>query len=192
MRPFAWEAATVGGERASLSIFEFGVVLACVAVIVQGLATLLSATWLATRSMWRGRVLTNVAVILAFVVTYVAGREIDGAPSPLEAGLRAAFGHTTGVQLPSALAAVAAFLLPASMALAAVALVQKAQPPAVLAALALALLSAGSFDVPLQALAVVVGAEWLMLAMADDRGMWSSLVRSREERTEAADQRPGV
>ena len=47
----------------------------------------------------------------------------------------------------------------------------------------LALLSHGSFDVPLQALAVVAAAQWAILAMAADaereaRAMWAALRRS--------------
>jgi hypothetical protein len=193
VRPFAWEAAAIGGERASLSLFDFGVVLAAIAVIVQTLAALLSATWLATRSLWRGRILANAVVIFAFALTYVAARDVDGAPGALEAAVRAAFRPHGGVQLPGGIASIAAFLVPVSMLLALVTLVQRAQPAAVLAALSLALLSHGSFDVPLQALAIVVSAEWLMLASADDRGMWSSLARSRTgPRPPRDDQRSGV
>jgi hypothetical protein len=189
LRPFAWEASMIGGERASPSMFQFGVVLAAVAVIVQALATLLAATWLATRSLWRGRVLANVAVVLAFVVTYLAARETAGAPSSLDSALQAALGRTMGVQLPYGISSVAAFLMPASLLLAAVALLQRAQPVAVVAALCFALLSGGSFDVPLQALAIVVAAEWLMLSTADDRSMWSSL---KSEKAEKTAQRSGV
>jgi len=57
---------------------------------------------------------------------------------------------------------------------------QPAQP-AVVATLALALLSHGAFDVPLHALLVTAAAQWAMLAMADDRSMWTALLRKRSE-----------
>ena len=88
--------------------------------------------------------------------------------------------------MPYGLASISAFLVPATVLLAIVAVVQRAQPPAVLAALGLALLSHGSFDVPLHALAVTAAAQWAMLAMVDERSMWAAMVRGRENDSAAA------
>jgi hypothetical protein len=63
--------------------------------------------------------------------------------------------------------------------LALVAVVQRAVPRAVLGVLALSLLSQGAFDVPIQALALATAAQWALLAMADNRTMWSALVQER-------------
>jgi hypothetical protein len=49
-------------------------------------------------------------------------------------------------------------------------------------ALALALVSRGSFDAPLRALASVAAAAWIALTMADDRAMWKGLSIAREDR----------
>lgn len=169
LRVVGWELAAIGAERPSPSLFSSGRVLATIAVALHAIGVLLAAAWLGTRSRIRGRVLANVAIVLAFAVTYLAARTTDGATSTTEAVLRVSLTEAAGVPLPYALGAVAAFLVPASILLAAVALAQKSEARAVLGALALALVSHGAFDVPLHALAVTAAAQWAMLAMAEDR-----------------------
>ena len=181
LRPIAWEVTALAGERASLGLYYTGRGLATFAVVVQALATLLAAAWLGTRSRWRGRLLANGAIVLAFVITYFAARDGGGGtPSTLEAVLHGSLSQAAGVRLPyDGLTRIAEFLVPASILLSLVAVVQRAVPPAVLAALALALLSHGAFDVPLHALAVTAAAQWAMLAMVDDRSIWAARVRER-------------
>jgi len=185
LRPIAWQLAGAAGERASLSLYHLARGVSTAAVAVQAGATLLAAAWLGTRSRVRGRLLANGAIVLAFVITYLAAREGEGPPSALEGVLRGSLAQAAGVPAPYALGSIAAFLVPASILLAVVALVQRAQPPAVLAALALALLSQGGFDVPLQALAATAAAQWALLAMVDERSIWTARVAQR-----AADQQP--
>lgn len=175
IRPVAWLTASLAGDRASLSLYHFARGLSTAAVAIQALAALLAAAWLGTRSKWRGRMLANGAIVLAFVITYLAARETDAPPSSVEAVLRGSLAQAAGVPSPYALASIAAFLVPASILLAGVALLQRGQPTAVLSALALALLSQGAFDVPLQALAAVAATQWALLAMVDERSMWSAL-----------------
>jgi len=179
-RPLAWLFSSMAGERASLGLYHFARGVATAGVALQAIATLLAAAWLGTRSRWRGRMLANLAVFGGFVITYIAARETDAPPSALEAVLRGSLAQTAGVPAPYALSSIAAFLVPASILLAAVALVQRAQAAAVLVATALALLSQGAFDVPLQALAATAAAQWALLAMVDERTMWTSLVGSRD------------
>jgi hypothetical protein len=179
LRPIAWEVTALAGERASLSLYYTGRGLATFAVVVQALSALLAAAWLGTRSRWRGRFLANVAIVIAFVVTYFAARDGGDTPSALEAVLHGSLSQVASGPLPYGLTSIAAFLVPATILLSLVAVVQRAQPPAVLAALALALLSHGAFDVPLHALAVTAAAQWAMLAMVDDRSMWAAMVRER-------------
>lgn len=179
LRPIAWELTLFAGERASLGLYQAGRAFATCAVIAQVLSRVLAAAWLGTRSPWRGRALANGAVILAFAITYFALRDTGEPPSTTAAVLRGSLSQISGVPLPSSLASIAAFLVPATILLTLVAVVQRTQPPAVLAALGLTLLSSGSLDVPLHALAVTAAAQWAMLAMVDDRSMWSSLVRER-------------
>jgi hypothetical protein len=179
LRPVAWEVTAFAGERASLGLYQGGRGLATFAVAVQALGALLAAAWLGTRSPLRGRLLANLAIVIAFGVTYLAAHDAGDAPSAIEAVLRGSLSQATGVPLPYGLASIAAFLVPATILLALVSLVQRAQPRVVLGALALALLSHGAFDVPLQALAITAAAQWTLLAMADERSVWATLTRER-------------
>ena len=181
LRPIAWGVTAMASERASLSLYHAGRGLATCAVAVQALSTLLAAAWLGTRSRIRGRLLANGAIVLAFGITYLAARDSGDTPSTIEAVLRGSLSQAAGVPLPYGLSSIAAFLVPATILLSLVAVVQRAQPPAVLAALALALLSQGSFDVPLHALAITAAAQWGLLAMIDERSMWAAMVREREQ-----------
>lgn len=193
LRPIAWEVTALAGEQASLGLYHAGRALATFAVVVQVLSRLLAAAWLGTRSPWRGRLLANGAIIVAFAITFYALRETVDPPSEIAAVLRGSLAQTSGLPLPYGLASISAFLVPATVLLAIVAVVQRAQPPAVLAALGLALLSHGSFDVPLHALAVTAAAQWAMLAMVDERSMWAAMVRGREnDRTAARSVASGV
>ncbi len=179
LRPVAWEVTSQAGERASLGFYHAGRALSTCSIVVQALAALLAAAWLGTRSRWRGRLLANSAIVLAFIITYLAAHDPGGPPSAIEAVLRGSLSQTSGLPMPYALSSIAAFLVPATILLALVAIVQRAQPPAVLASIALALLSHGAFDVPLHALAVTAAAQWSLLAMADERSMWAAMIRGR-------------
>ncbi|MCA9588489.1 MAG: hypothetical protein KC657_24400 [Myxococcales bacterium] len=177
-RSLAWQTATLAGERASLAMYDGARAVATAAVTFQAAAAMLAAAWIGTRSPWRGRVLANVAVIGAFAITYWAARA-DAHQSSAQGVLRATLSNAAGVPLPFVLAPIASFLAPASALLAASALAQRVTQPATLAAVALALLSNGSYDVPLQALAAIAASQWAVLAMADRHGMWASLSAGR-------------
>lgn len=181
LRPIAWALTALAGERASLGLYHAGRGLATLTVALQAFATLLAAAWLGTRSRWRGRMLANAAIVVAFGVTYLAARDAGDTPSALEAVLRGSLSQPSGLPTPYALGSIAAFLVPATILLALVAVVQRAQPPAVLAAIGLALLSQGALDVPLNALALTAASQWAMLAMVDDRSMWTAMVQQREQ-----------
>jgi hypothetical protein len=168
-RVIGWEMASIGsGDGASSKVLvDIGRVFATIAVMLHALTTAVAAVWLGTRSKWRGRLLANVAILLAFIVTYFAARNVDAPTSTIEAVLRSSLTEAAGNLVPISLRPLAAFLVPASIFLALVALLQKGQPRPVIAALALALLSHGSFDVPIHALLITAGAQWTMLAMAN-------------------------
>ncbi len=163
LRVTSWEVAAAAGESASLSTFHVAQVFATIAVAIHAFAAVLAGAWLGSRAGWSGRVMANGAIVMAFAATWVAGRQSD-APSVVELVLRGSLGSATGVPSPLALAPVAVFLLPACLMLAVVAIVTRARGPVLLAALALALVAHGSYDVPLQALCAVVAAQWAMLA----------------------------
>ena len=180
LRPLAWMLAAMSGEHANMTMANLGTAATCLAIALQAFATLLAAVWLATRSFWSGRVAANVAVLASFGITYFALRELDGPTSALDAVLRTSFGAVVPQDLPFGFSAVSAFLVPATILLGLVALFQRGQAPAISVALTLALVAGGAFDVPLQAMAAVASAQWAMLAMADDRGMWAAMMRARQ------------
>lgn len=166
-RLVAWETSAIGFDRGNVSLRDLSRAFATAAVALHAIAALVAAAWIGTRSKWRGRILANIAILLAFGVTWLAERGSDS-PSAVEAVLRVAIPTAAGLPAPYHVGSIAAFLVPASILLAAVALLQPGRP-AIVVALALALLSHGAFDVPLQALLVTASAQWAMLAMIDGR-----------------------
>jgi hypothetical protein len=162
-RVVAWEISAVSFERggSATGMQELARILATFAVAIHGIAALLAAAWIGTRSKWRGRLLANLAIGLSFVLTWIAARTSD-APSTLEGILRASLPNVIAQPAPYLIGTIAAFLVPASILLAIVALVEPAEAT-VAAPLAFTLLSGASFDVPLQALLVTVAAQWLLL-----------------------------
>lgn len=164
LRVVAWEASAISFDHDSMRMHGAARIFATAAVLAHALSVLVAGAWLGTRSRWRGRILANVAILCAFVVTWLAARTTD-APSALEAILRATVPASIGSPAPLLVGSVAAFLLPWSVLLAAIALLERSESRTVTAALALAVLSQGAFDVPLHALLVTASAQWAMLAM---------------------------
>ena len=179
-RVVGWETASIGGDQTggSKALLDLGRVFATVAVILHALTTAVAAVWLGTRSKWRGRLGANIAIVLAFLVTYLAARNVDTPATTVESVLRLSLTEAAGNLIPNALRPLAAFLVPASIFLAVVALLQKGQSQVIVAALALALLSHGAFDVPLHALLITAAAQWTMLAMTDDRALWQAVAKT--------------
>ena len=163
VRVISWETAAMGYERGNFDLVGIARGLATVTIALQAIGGLLAATWLGTRSRWRGRVLANVAIGFAFLLTWLAARSEETGYA-FATVLRTSLSLAAGVPPPFALGSLAAFLVPAFLLLAAVALVQRGTRRMAVA-LAFVLLSHGSFDVPLQALLVTAGAQWAMLAV---------------------------
>ena len=88
--------------------------------------------------------------------------------APWQYVLHTALADAPGLPPPFALDAVATFLVPASLLLALVSAAQPHQAAAVVACVALALISHGAFDAPLRAMCVIVASVWITLASADD------------------------
>jgi hypothetical protein len=78
------------------------------------------------------------------------------------------------------------FLVPASLLLALVAAAQPNQVVALVATVALALVSRGSFDAPLRALCAAVASQWATLACSDERAMWRTLLDDRKRKLQDA------
>lgn len=157
-----WETSAVSFERASHSLHTVARGLTTAAVTLHALATLLAAAWIGTRARLRGGGLANLAILLAFVMTWLATRS-SASPSTIEAMLRMSFPSIAGLLSPYLLGPIAIFLVPASILLAGASLLQRAEP-LIAAPLALALLSHGTFDVPLQAMLVTAASQWAILA----------------------------
>lgn len=172
LRVVGWESAVIGGEHANMSLFQLGRGLVTGAVALEAIAVLLAVVWIALAGGLRGRILGNVAMLGAAVITYLAARGSDDVTGEV---LRNALLPLVTMPEPYALVPVAAFQISATVLLAAVALTvapRATKPGATLsrlvpASLALVLLSRGAFDVPLQALAAIAGGVWAVLATSE-------------------------
>lgn len=180
-RVVAW--ATAAASLESPRGFAFARGFGTFAVVLVGLAQLVTVAYFATRGKMQGRVMGNLALVLGFLVTYIATRKpgFAGALGPVLANALLAQEPSPE---PFALTPIAHFLFPTSIFLGLVAASQRRQVPQIAVALSLALVSAGRLDVPLSALAAVAGALWLSLASSDERAMWSDLLASRKLRLE--------
>jgi hypothetical protein len=168
-RVIAYEAAAFAFERASMGLLTAGRVISTLSILVQSLAVLVGAAWIGTRARWKGRILANSAILVAFAITWLAARGADD-PSAIESILRFSLPAAAAITpQPYMLASIAAFMVPASVLLAGVVLVLTEESPLLLAPIALALVTNGIFDVPLHALLALAGSQWALLSVAEDQ-----------------------
>jgi hypothetical protein len=180
LRIGAWELAASAAERISERLYDISRGIASAAVVVEGLGQLGAAAWLGTRG--RMSLAANAAVGAAFLVTWAAANGVRPEAARWQSVLHGSLADVAGRPPPLGLSAVATFLAAASLFLALVAVAQRRQVVAVLAALALALLSRGTLDVPLRAMAIAAAAEWILIAMLDERAMWRAMKTDRDQR----------
>ncbi|HZU81989.1 MAG TPA: hypothetical protein VE987_03685 [Polyangiaceae bacterium] len=178
----AWELATAAGDRASVQLFTISRGLATAGVLFEGCGHLIAVTWLWSRGRSAGQLACVVAAGAAFLVTFGVAHGVHSGASPWQAVLYTALADAPGVPPPYNLDALATFLVPSSLCLGLVAAAQPKQVVAVVAAMALALVSRGAFDAPLRALCAVAAAHWAALACADERSMWRTLIDDRKRR----------
>jgi hypothetical protein len=186
LRVTAWELAASAGERASPSLYGVSRGIATTAVVFEALGQLAAAAWLGTRPLLSSRILSNLAIAGAFIVTWGAARGAENGAPLWQAALHTALADASGLPRPYGLAAVATFLTAAGIFLSLVALLQRAQVAAVVCALALSLIARGSFDVPLRALAIAAASLWTILTMLDERAMWVLLTGGRPRKPSAS------
>jgi hypothetical protein len=172
----AWEMAARASEHADVTLFRWSRGLATAGVMFEAFGQLIAVTWLGTRSRLAGQVGSTVALLVAFVLTWGVARGVHSGAAPWQYVLHTALADAPGIPPPFGLDAVATFLVPSSMLLALVAAAQPTQVSAVVASVALALVSHGAFDAPLRALCVVAASIWITLASADDASMWQTLL----------------
>lgn len=148
-------------------------------VIAEGAAQMIAVAWLSTRRRMPSSLASAAALMIAFIVVWLAGRADASSPA-WESVLRAGIGGQTNAQ--STLGALEAFFVTASVLLAFACALVPRQLTVVTCGIALALLGRGAFDVPLRALAATAAALWTTLAATDDRAMWKALSQSRDSR----------
>ncbi len=178
----AWVLATRAGDAANIAMFGQGRDLATLGVLLEACAQLFAVMWLGTRGRWGGQLASSLALVGAYLLTRgVAGGMHSGA-APWQAMLHTALADAPGMPPPYGLEALATFVVPASVLLALVAATLRSQVDAVVAPMALTLVSRGSFDVPLCALCAAAAAGWAALASVDGRAMWRDLLGDRARR----------
>jgi hypothetical protein len=178
----AWVMAMRAGDAASLAMFAVGRDLATLGVLLEACAQLFAVMWLGTRGRWGGQLASSVALLVAYLLTRGVASGMHSGASPWQAMLHTALADAPGVPPPYGFEALATFVVPASVLLALVAATLRKQVDAVVATMALALVSRGSFDVPLCALCAVAAAAWAALASVDERAMWRALLGDRTRR----------
>jgi hypothetical protein len=182
----AWGLALYAGDVASVRLFSMSRGLATAGVLFEAAAQLLAVIWLSTRGRGGGIGQLGAFVGLggALIVTLGAARGMHSDASFWQAVVHTALADAPGLPPPYRLDALATLLLPASLLLALAMAVHPRQVVGVLVTMALALVSRGAFDAPLRALCAVVAAYWVVLARADEQGMWQALLRERAVRLE--------
>jgi hypothetical protein len=138
--------------------------------------------WLGTRGRWGGQLASSLALVGAYLVTRGVASGMHSGASPWQAMLHTALADAPGAPAPLGLEPLATFVVPASLLLALVAATLRRQVEAVVATMALTLVSRGSFDVPMCALCAVAAAGWAALASVDERSMWRALLGDRSRR----------
>lgn len=178
----AWEVARYASERASLSAYGWSRGLATAGVVFEACGQLVAVTWLGTRTKLAGQVGAVAAIVLAIVVTYGVAKGVHSGAALWQSVLHTALADSAGVPQPYSIQSFAIFLVSSSLLLALVAAIQPNEVVAVVAALALALVSRGAFDAPLRALCGISAAGWAALASADEREMWRALIQDRQRK----------
>jgi hypothetical protein len=182
----AWWVAVYAGDVASVRLFSAARLLATTGILLEAGGQLLAVTWLSTRSRGGGQLGAFAAMGGAVALTWGVAQGVHSTASLWQAVLHTALADAPGVPSPYGLDALATFLVPASLLLALATAAQPRQVVSVLVAMALALVSRGSFDAPLRALCVVVAAFWVVLARTDQQAMWKTLIRERQARLDDA------
>ena len=154
-RTFGWQLAFLAGERADRFLFGVSHYALSASTLLEALGQIMAIAWLGTRGPWRGRLLTNVAVVAAFVATFLAARALSShSGSVVTRVFATAIARVLHSYVP--LSPLSAFLGVSAPLLALVSIVQSRRNAPYAGCVALLLCSRGTFDVPLSALASVV------------------------------------
>ena len=176
VRVLAWNLAGAAGDVGNMRLYNVARGVATAGILLEAFGQAIAAAWLGTRSRFLGQILSTVAVGVATLLMFEASYGASVSASPWQVAAHLALATASGLPQPYGPTGLAVFLLAGSIMLAGVAAIQRAQVVAVVAALALTLLSRGGFDIPMHALAAASAAVWLMLATTDERSVWQALL----------------
>jgi hypothetical protein len=175
----AWHA----GEHALYRAAVVARVLATGSVLFDTIALLTGFAWLTTRTnlttVWGARAALFVACVLAWGAA--RGGPHDGSPLWQTVTYRAVE-RVLAPPPPYVWIPYRYVLETCAPLLGLLAVLARGQMPAVMGAMALALIARPTTDVPLSALALTLAALSTPLAARDDRGMWAVLMANSEER----------
>ena len=152
-RTVAWLLGTLFSDN--LRVWVVSQTFSSAGIVAEGAAQMLAVAWLSTRRRMASSGITAVALTLAFMIVWVAGRAEPSSPA-WQLVLRSGIGGQTSAH--GALGALEAFFVAASIPLALGCALVPRQLTVVTCGIALALLARGSFDIPLRALAASTAA----------------------------------
>jgi hypothetical protein len=167
VRLAAWKASLEAGERASTALFAAAERTDGAALVLEWLAHLGALVWIATRARRWGLIVAGGVLVVSVAITWGGVSALHADASEWQSMLHAAVAQTTGTSEWLALRVLSTFLSVASIGIAGAAVALPRQLPTVAAPLALAIVSRGSFDAPLRALAAVTAGVWLLLAATE-------------------------
>jgi len=157
LRTSGWQLMFLAGEKASLTLFSTSRIVLMASTAMEAIGQVVAVAWLGSRSVWRGRLFSNIAIVVAFTATFFAARTLHSPES--SAWSRAlAYGVARVLSSTQPLSPLSAFLGISAPLLAIVALAQPRSVRLPAVCLALLLCSRGAYDIPLAALASVVAA----------------------------------
>jgi hypothetical protein len=168
VRLAAWRASIEAGERASTALFAAAQRTDGAALVLEWLAHLAALVWIATRARRWGLVVAAAVLAVSIAITWGGVSALHADASAWQSMLHSAVAQTTGTSEWLALRVLSTFLSVASIGIATAAIALPRQLPAVAAPIALAIVSRGSFDAPLRALAAVTAAVWLLIAATEE------------------------
>jgi len=179
VRVAGWEIAMWSSARGDVEWFRWSRILMTSGVCFEALGQIVAVSWLGTRGRSLGQIASMAALFGAFVLTWGVskGGQPDGAM--WQAIAHTALAGAGGIPVPVGVEGLAIFVVPAALFLAVAYAIQTGQVVAIVASIAIALVSRGAFDSPMRALCAVVAAQWATLAAVDERAMWRSLTTNR-------------
>jgi hypothetical protein len=166
-----------GAEDASIERYALGMALSTGAHLLELVAYVLAALWLATRGGTLGKISVNLALITMIGLFWLGRGSPSG--SSLRAIAQSAMADATAQSLPTRVPGLARFLAVASPALGAAFVVQIRHAPLVASGIALAVFSRGAFEIPACVFMAIAASIALTLAAGDPRSMWSQLIAAK-------------